>query len=104
MEKVTHENAFVGMKVCKGPDWNHSENHHVGVSQYGIITEVCDDIAGWYADVRWKPGGFNYSYRIGAAGKYELSVYDSTTEDLTTLFQEVEKLIEKQERINHETS
>lgn len=68
VETVKQDNAQVGAQVRRGPDWEWGEQDGPGG---GVIMRVLHD--GW-VDVRWTGSPLDVRYRIGAQGKFDLSL------------------------------
>ena len=64
---VTMENAYVGAKVMRGPDWKW-RNQDGGEGNIGTIENVQANI---WVSVRWSRASWN-SYRVGAEDSYDL--------------------------------
>ena len=83
---VTKDNAYVGMKVVRGRDWNLKEkiyykyDHFNDKPRWGIITKIKESKLGAYAFVKWR-NGKEYDYRIGALDKYELYIAQLSSDD-----------------------
>lgn len=76
---VTEDNVHIGMKVCKGRDWEYSPQDKGSI--YGVVTRA-HYMDGW-CQVDWlneklKPVAEGFCYRIGDLDKYDLYVYEET--------------------------
>lgn len=77
---VTSTIAFVGMRVCRGRDWDYgSQDQYEGELQPGTITLLSYP----YEDcvkVRWDKNNHENSYAIGRTDRYTLYVWEDTVE------------------------
>lgn len=67
-EVVTKENAFVGARVAKGPDWDWGDqniNPRSGLEMYGKILRLDseDEFNEYWVQVEWENGRGD-SYRV----------------------------------------
>ncbi len=77
---VTLENAYVGMRVVVGKDWRERPyDKGVGI---GVVCKIGSLDRKLWVEVDWDTGQAAYSYRAGDEGKYELNVYQETTDQL----------------------
>jgi hypothetical protein len=76
-ENIDQSKPQIGDKVVRGPDWRYGDFQ----DQHGegfIIKE--SDPAGWW-EVRWAKTGDTYAYRMGAEGKFDLTIVEREVVD-----------------------